>query len=38
VPGKIVITALARHTGTDDLANFRKMTTLALPLGETHRA
>ncbi len=31
MPDKIVITALARHTGTDDLANFREITTLALP-------
>ena len=31
MPGKIVITALARHAATDDLANFREMTTLALP-------
>jgi NAD(P)-dependent dehydrogenase (short-subunit alcohol dehydrogenase family) len=35
MPGNIASTALARHLGPDDLANFGKMTDLALPPAKT---
>jgi NAD(P)-dependent dehydrogenase (short-subunit alcohol dehydrogenase family) len=31
MPGNVASTALARHMGADDLANFGEMTELALP-------
>ena len=35
VPGNVASTALARHMGADDLANFVETTTLALPRSKT---
>ena len=38
MPGNVASTALARHVGADDLANFGETTALALPPGENDRA